>query len=257
MPKFGHPFPLFRASLSKALGYVATGQCHLCARALPGFEARVVAVAGEKYDDVPVCMDCLLAGRAFFLHDREVGQIDLDGATNPFGVAMICRCQERRETGRALPSADGILPLMNAVTSTSSVTEQQAETARQSRRVLASLVGDVEVNVRASDARSAAVTLPEPAVRLLVQILDGLADRREMRVDPAEMSVAEAAEKIDVPESFITGLIERGELAFRESASGPVVSPADVQSLRSTLKQKRIDAVAELQSQAQELGLGY
>ena len=148
---------------------------------------------------------------------------------------------------------------MSAIAEPNSITPQQADVARLTRQVLAPLQGDVRLDLKSGSEPAASIVLPAPAVRLLIEILGGIADGREMRVNAVatELSVRQTAESLDVPESVVTELIDRGTLFARLSGSGPMISAADIESYKSNLKQKRIEVLSELQAQAQELGLGY
>lgn len=104
-----------------------------------------------------------------------------------------------------------------------------------------------------------AVDLPPQAVEALTEVLEHLAEGREVMVSaqPVEYSTQQAADYLRVSRPFLVGLLEKGEIPFRKVGSHRRVLFTDVKSYKEKIDEQRLKTLDELAKQAQELGLGY
>ncbi|MGI8543181.1 MAG: helix-turn-helix domain-containing protein [Aridibacter sp.] len=103
------------------------------------------------------------------------------------------------------------------------------------------------------------INLPPQAVEALEEILEHLAEGREVTVSaqPFEYSTQKAAEFLRVSRPFLIGLLEKGEIPFRKVGTHRRVIFSDLQKYKDITDAERLKTLEELTKQAQELGLGY
>jgi excisionase family DNA binding protein len=77
--------------------------------------------------------------------------------------------------------------------------------------------------------------------------------------NPKEISIIEAAEILEVSRQHLIELLESGELPipFRKVGKHRRLRAEDVISFKQRIDQQRLEALAQLAEQAQELRLGY
>lgn len=107
--------------------------------------------------------------------------------------------------------------------------------------------------------KSAEINLPPQAVEALTEILEHLAQGREVTVSaqPFEYSTQKAAEFLRVSRPFLIGLLEKGEIPYRKVGTHRRVLFSDLQIYKERTDAQRLKTLDELAKQAQELGLGY
>ncbi len=135
--------------------------------------------------------------------------------------------------------------------------EQESVLARESSRLLAACIGQgdgAELLVIDRDTR---IQVPVKALRLLVGILDQMAQGNAVSVVPihAELTTQEAADYLNVSRPFLVGLLERGELTYRKVGTHRRVRFQDLLAYEQQQRARQEAAMAELAQQAQELGL--
>ncbi len=103
------------------------------------------------------------------------------------------------------------------------------------------------------------VELPPQAVAALTEILEHLAEGREVTVSaqPVECSTQAAAAYLRVSRPFLVGLLEKGEMPFRKVGTHRRVLFLDLQAYKEKIDAQRLKTLEALAAQAQELGLGY
>lgn len=115
--------------------------------------------------------------------------------------------------------------------------------------------------IQVFDERSQAheVELPTLALRLLEEVLAGLAGGNALKVVPihAELTTQEAADLLNVSRPHLIKLLEEGELPFHWTGKHRRVRLADLMQFRETRERSSEQALDELSRQAQELGMGY
>ncbi len=126
-----------------------------------------------------------------------------------------------------------------------------SETRKTSSRKKVRLVVEAE--------KSAEVNLPPQAVEALTEILEHLAQGREVTVSaqPFEYSTQKAAEFLRVSRPFLIGLLEKGEIPYRKVGTHRRVLFSDLQKYKERTDAQRLETLDKLTKQAQELGLGY
>ena len=103
------------------------------------------------------------------------------------------------------------------------------------------------------------VELPTSALRLLVDILAELAGGNAVKVVPihAELTTQEAADLLNVSRPHLVKLLEDGALPYHRTGKHRRVRFADLMQFKTQRDQDSERAMAELATQAQELGMGY
>jgi len=105
----------------------------------------------------------------------------------------------------------------------------------------------------------AQISLPPQAIEALTEVLEHLAEGREVTVSaqPVEYSTQKAAEYLRVSRPFLVGLLEKGEIPFRKVGTHRRVLFSDLKAYKEKTDAGRLKTLDELTKQAQELGLGY
>lgn len=137
--------------------------------------------------------------------------------------------------------------------------ERDAELAGECSRQLATLVGkgrSTRLHLIDSDQD---IELPPAALRLLVELLAQMAQGHAVSIVPlhAELTTQQAADFLNVSRPHLVGLLDRGDLPFREVGAHRRVLLPDLMDYRARSQKARQAALDALTGQAQELGLGY
>lgn len=141
--------------------------------------------------------------------------------------------------------------------------EREAQMALQGRRALASCLSGrrktQRIQVFDDWNRAHEVELPTSALRLLEEILAGLAGGNAIKIVPihAELTTQEAADLLNVSRPHLIKLLEDGELPFHRTGKHRRVRLADLMQFRETRERASEQAMEELSRQTQELGMGY
>ena len=106
---------------------------------------------------------------------------------------------------------------------------------------------------------SDAIDLPPQAVAALSEILEHLAEGREVTVSaqPVEFSTQQAADYLRVSRPFLVGLLEKGAIPFRKVGTHRRVLFEDLRNYKERIDERRLKTLGELAAQAQELEMGY
>ncbi len=125
-------------------------------------------------------------------------------------------------------------------------THQDREQAQQAMTALSQ--GHLEVE-----------QLPDVARQILSCVLAELADGHALSVMPveAELTTSQAANFLNVSRPYLSGLLEEGKILFRMVGTHKRVRLRDLTAYRERQDKESYAALAELQSQAQELHMGY
>ena len=143
------------------------------------------------------------------------------------------------------------------------ISDQDRILARSSRARLEKYLAPVPESVRLQIADPGkpvdSVELPSSALYLLSRILDEMADGHNVSVVPqrAEISTQKAADYLNVSRPYVVGLIDTGEIPSRKVGNRRRVLFTDVEAFRQRSDTARLEALAELSAQAQELNMGY
>lgn len=101
------------------------------------------------------------------------------------------------------------------------------------------------------------VEVPASVVRVLADALDHAQRGEHVRViaDDEEITTQQAADLLNVSRPYLVGLVDRGEIPSRKVGARRRLKLADVLLYREVDQARRLEAVAALAAEAQELGL--
>jgi excisionase family DNA binding protein len=138
-------------------------------------------------------------------------------------------------------------------------TDQEASLAAESSRLLAACLGKGETaRLRLID-RNVDVTVPVAAIHMLVDILNQMAQGNAISLVPvhAELTTQQAADLLNVSRPYLVKKLEAGEIPFHKLGRHRRIRFSDLMAYMEHVDQASRQALDELASQAQELGLGY
>jgi len=135
-------------------------------------------------------------------------------------------------------------------------TEQEAALARESSRRL-SRYGRKDLTMRTTDGDE--VTLPAPAVQLLVRLLVEMANGNAVTLTPihAELTTQQAADLLGVSRPFLIKQLEDGLIPYRNVGAHRRILLKDVIDYKRDIDAKRLEVLAELVKLGQEMDMGY
>ncbi len=125
------------------------------------------------------------------------------------------------------------------------------------RRFLADRSADDRpVEIRVTGERET-LTVPRPAVDLLVRVLANMAAGRGVTVVPshAELTTQQAAEVLNVSRPFVIKLLDQGSIAYRTVGTHRRIRADSLMEYKRRDDAARHDAAAELAATTRELGL--
>lgn len=135
----------------------------------------------------------------------------------------------------------------------SEVEAKQARTAAQALRKVRRKRVQIQPEGREG------VLVPEPAFRLLVEILDEMAKGNAVTIIPhhAELTTQQAADLLNVSRPFLIKLLDEKRLPHRRVGNRRKVRVVDVLAFRRRDDADRLAAADALTEEAERLGLGY
>lgn len=150
---------------------------------------------------------------------------------------------------------------MNAITAIPSA--EEIALAKLSSQELAAVIesqGESQlVSVIDKQGQKHEVTLPVSALKLMVEVLTQLGQGNSVNITPiqAELTTQDAADLLNMSRPTLIKLLDAGELPFSRTGNRRKVPFAAVLEYKQKIQAQRIDALDELASLDQELGLGY
>ncbi|HET6248347.1 MAG TPA: excisionase family DNA-binding protein [Tepidisphaeraceae bacterium] len=137
-------------------------------------------------------------------------------------------------------------------------TKAQVQLASESGRRLARYA-QRNLKLQIAGEHGEAITLPAPAVRLLVRLLSEMAAGNAVTLVPvhAELTTQQAAGALGVSRPFLVKLLDEGEIPSRKVGTHRRVLFSDLMVFKKKNHQQRLKALDELAAQAQELKMGY
>lgn len=110
-----------------------------------------------------------------------------------------------------------------------------------------------------ADGADATITVPGPALSLLVDVLAQIANGNAVTVAPvhAELTTQQAADLLNVSRPYLVKLLEERAIPHRRVGNRRRVLLADLITYKRIDDAKRSDAADQLSAEAQRLGLDY
>jgi len=118
--------------------------------------------------------------------------------------------------------------------------------------------GDVRVQF-VEDGKSSEIALPAIAVRLLLDILNDMAQGNAVTVIPvhAELTTQQAADFLNVSRPFFVSLLEKGSIKYKKVGTHRRVRFEDILAYKKKSENEQDEALKKLAAEAQELDMGY
>lgn len=137
------------------------------------------------------------------------------------------------------------------------VSADEAEQARSAAQILRRLRRK-RVQIQPEGAREG-VLVPEPAFRLLVEILEEMAKGNAVTIIPhhAELTTQQAADLLNVSRPFLIKLLDEEKLPHRRVGNRRKIRVVDVLAFKRRDDEERQAAADALTEEAERLGLGY
>lgn len=146
---------------------------------------------------------------------------------------------------------------MSAIQEPTVPTADEVALARVSSRKLAPFR---ERNLQVSLANTGeTVELPAAAVRLLVEMLSTMGEGNAVSLHSSHtvLSTQAAAELLGVSRPFLIKQLEEGAIPFHKVGTHRRILLGDLMAYKRETNRRRLEAIAELAAQAQELDMGY
>jgi excisionase family DNA binding protein len=138
---------------------------------------------------------------------------------------------------------------------------EDVDLARESSRRLAALsAAQKTFRLQVSNGGKAeTVTLPAPALRLLLDLLTEMAQGNAVTLIPvhAELTTQQAADLLNVSRPFLVGLLKERKIPCRKVGTHRRIRFADLMAYKQAVDAARLKVLEELADQAQELDMGY
>ena len=140
--------------------------------------------------------------------------------------------------------------------------QEEVILARETSRKLAQSIEPEQImslKIQNQDGKEVAIDLPASAVRLLLDILEQLANGNAVTLTPlhAELTTNQAAGLLRVSRPFLIKLLDEGQIPYRKVGRHRRILAKDVLAYRQANFKKRNKVLDELTDQAQELNWGY
>jgi excisionase family DNA binding protein len=133
------------------------------------------------------------------------------------------------------------------------------ECSRELSALLSTRNGIQQVELKDRRGGSHIVSIPQSALRLLVDILTEIGEGNALNIIPihAELTTQEAADALNVSRPFLVKLLEEGKMKHRRVGTHRRVLYEDLVAYKKKVDEDRHNVLDELAKQAQELDMGY
>lgn len=133
--------------------------------------------------------------------------------------------------------------------------KRDSDLAREASRAISS-VQPKALRVRIDDKE---LILPQAATRLIQHLLTEMAQGNAVTIIPihAELTTQEAADVLNVSRPYLVRLLEQKKMPFHMVGTHRRVRFEDLMAFKASFEKSRREAMDELATQAQELGMGY
>jgi excisionase family DNA binding protein len=160
---------------------------------------------------------------------------------------MLNACLTGESPGFATPSVDD-----------ARIIQESSRKLEELEQILGMNNAEIDVRIRPENEPEQTIPIPLSAFRVLAHVLTQLAHGNGVSFTPmnAELTTYEAARILKVSHPFLIGLLDRGELPFREVETRRRIRYEDLVAYKQKTDQDRIKALHELSALDQELGLG-
>lgn len=148
---------------------------------------------------------------------------------------------------------------MPILSDTITPTERDRHFATEGSRVLSRFMDNHETIRLHATEPDTEIVLSDGMVRLLHDVMTHFAEGEAVTIVPrqAELSTIEAADLLGVSRPYLVKLLDSGQIACRRVGEHRRIPLHDLLRYREDNKAKRLDVLAELQAQAEELNMGY
>jgi excisionase family DNA binding protein len=137
--------------------------------------------------------------------------------------------------------------------------EQASLAGETSRKLAAHFKGEDRMTVKLveSGGEGETLELPGPAVRLLLDVLEQMSRGNAVTLMPihAELTTQQAADLLNVSRPHLVGLLESGKIPHRKVGTHRRILAEDVLCYKKETESKRREALDELATHDQDLGL--
>ena len=147
---------------------------------------------------------------------------------------------------------------MQADTDALMPSQQEARLAKETARKLAACFPHVEVRLLNSAEQPAeTLQLPASAVRLLIDILDQMAQGNAVTLMPihAELTTVQAAEVLNVSRPHLVKLLEEGKIPYHRVGTHRRIRTKEVLAFKREKMANRRETLDELAELDQQLGI--
>jgi excisionase family DNA binding protein len=133
--------------------------------------------------------------------------------------------------------------------------KRDSDLAREASRAISS-VQPKALRVRIDDKE---LILPQAATRLIQHLLTEMAQGNAVTIIPihAELTTQEAADFLNVSRPYLVRLLEQKKMPFHMVGTHRRVRFEDLMAFKASFEKSRREAMDELATQAQGLGMGY
>jgi excisionase family DNA binding protein len=138
------------------------------------------------------------------------------------------------------------------------IIQESSRKLEELEQILGMNNAEIDVRIRPENEPEQTIPIPLSAFRVLAHVLTQMAHGNGVSFTPmnAELTTYEAARILKVSHPFLIGLLDRGELPFREVETRRRIRYEDLVAYKQKTDQDRIKALQELSAIDQELGLG-